>query len=131
MISMATASIIQHVAVHCRSHQHAESFFSGILGLPKVKSTLLSKELSTAIFDIDQEVCFELYDDGATRFEVFITKRPPVLTFAHICIAVDDKEDFIARCETKGLKPFFVEKNAKQLLFVRDFSGNLFEVVER
>jgi catechol 2,3-dioxygenase-like lactoylglutathione lyase family enzyme len=128
MISMTKGSLIQHVAVQCTSQHHAERFFSEILGLPKVKSTLLSKELSTAIFKIDKDVRFELYDDGTTRFEVFISEKSQELTFAHICIEVVDKDDFIALCKKQGLDPFFVDKEGKQLLFVRDFSGNLYEI---
>jgi catechol 2,3-dioxygenase-like lactoylglutathione lyase family enzyme len=122
--------LVQHVAVECCSQQHADRFFSSVLGLRKVKSTLLSKELSMAIFKIDKEVQFDFYDNGKTRFEVFINDEHREPSYAHICIEVEDKSDFMSRCKEQGLDPFFVEKGGKQLLFVRDFSSNLFEVLE-
>jgi catechol 2,3-dioxygenase-like lactoylglutathione lyase family enzyme len=125
---MAKDILVRHVAVECCSQDHADRFFSSVLGLQKVKSTLLSKELSMAIFKIDKEVQFDFYDNGKTSFEVFINDKHRASFFAHTCIEVENKSDFISRCKEQGLEPFFVEKNGKQLLFVRDFSGNLYEV---
>jgi catechol 2,3-dioxygenase-like lactoylglutathione lyase family enzyme len=127
---MTKEILVHHVAVECCSQHHADRFFSTVLGLQKIKSTLLSKELSVAIFKIEKEVQFDFYDNGKTRFEVFITDGHREPSFAHTCIEVENKSDFISRCKEHGLDPFFVEKNGKQLLFVRDFSGNLFEVLE-
>lgn len=127
-ISMAGEVMVHHVAIECASQQHADQFFTTILGLGKVKTTILSKELSAAIFKIDQEVRFDFYENGKTRFEVFITSARSEKTFAHTCLEVDSKDDFIARCKEQGLDPFFVEKGGKQLSFVRDMSGNLYEI---
>ncbi len=83
---------------------------------------MLSKELSAAIFGISKNVPIEIYDNGKTRFEVFINTTRSEPTYDHICIEVDNKSDFITQCKQQGLDPFFVEKEGKQLLFVRDFS---------
>ncbi|MBN1861591.1 MAG: hypothetical protein JW840_09050 [Candidatus Thermoplasmatota archaeon] len=120
--------ILSHVAVECSSQHHADLFFSGVLGLQKVKSTLLSKELSEAIFHINHEVRFDLYVQGHTRFEVFINEGHHETSYDHICIEVDDTDGFIFRCKEQGLEPFFIEKEGKKLLFVRDFSANLYEI---
>ena len=119
---------IQHVAVECSDQQSADRFFTIILGIPKIKSTMLSKELSAAIFGISKNVPIEIYDNGKMRVEVFINTMRSEPTYDHICIEVDNKNDFITQCKKQGLDPFFVEKEGKQLLFVRDFSNNLYEV---
>jgi len=119
---------IQHVALESASQQQADTFFIKVLGIPKVKSTMLPQELSASIFQIDHPVQMETYDNGKARFEVFITTEQRKLTFAHIGIEVDNKTDFVARCQEHGLKPFFIQKEGKQLLFVRDFSENLYEI---
>ena len=128
MSAMTEENRIHHVAVECTSEHHADLFFSTVLGLPKVKSTVLSKELSAAIFRSPKEVGFVFYDDGITRFEVFIADGSQKPTFAHICLTIADTDDFVARCKQQGLAPFFVERNGRQLLFVRDFCGNLYEI---
>jgi len=122
---------IHHVALECESQQAAETFFTKVLGIPKVKSSVLPRELSASIFQIDKPVPMETYDNGAVRFEVFLLAEPHPPIFVHIGIEIDDKPAFIARCQAVGLFPFVIEKEGKQLLFVRDFSGNLFEVVEK
>jgi catechol 2,3-dioxygenase-like lactoylglutathione lyase family enzyme len=121
---------VQHVALECTSVQQADTFFFKVLGIPKVKSTMLPQELSASIFQIDHAVQMETYDNGKARFEVFITAKPKKLSFAHIGMKVDNTTDFVTRCQAHGLKPFFIQKEGKQLLFVRDFSDNLFEVLE-
>jgi catechol 2,3-dioxygenase-like lactoylglutathione lyase family enzyme len=128
MVSMTNEVLLNHVAVECVDQQSADLFFTTILGMSKIKSTILSKESSAAIFRIDTNVAMEIYDNGQMRIEVFIkrTKREP--TCAHLCIEVDHKHDFVTQCKHHGLEPFFVEKDGKQLLFVRDFSDNLYEI---
>jgi catechol 2,3-dioxygenase-like lactoylglutathione lyase family enzyme len=120
--------VLNHVAVECMTQDSADIFFTTVLGIPKLKSTVLSKELSAEIFQIESPVTFQSYDNGKTRIEVFIieSKRKP--TYIHLGIEVDNKNEFITRCAQYGLKPFFVKKGDKQLLFVRDFSGNLYEI---
>jgi catechol 2,3-dioxygenase-like lactoylglutathione lyase family enzyme len=130
-VYMTKEVVIQHIAVECSDQQSADRFFTIILGIPKIKSTVLSKELSSTIFGINKNVPIEIYDNGKIRFEVFINTTRSEPTYGHICIEADNKSNFIARCKQQGLDPFFVEKEGKQLLFVRDFSDNLFEVLER
>jgi hypothetical protein len=127
-VSMVKEVVIQHVAVECSDQQSVDRFFTTILKIPKIKRAMLSKELSAVIFGINKNVPIEIYDNGKMRVEVFIntTRRKP--TYDHICIEVDNKSDFITQCKQQGLDPFFVEKEGKQLLFVRDFSENLYEI---
>jgi catechol 2,3-dioxygenase-like lactoylglutathione lyase family enzyme len=106
---------IQHVGLECASQQQAETFFFNVLGIPKVKSTMLPQELSASIFQIEHPVQIETYDNGKARFEVFISTEPRKLSFAHIGLEVDNKTDFIARCQAHGLRPFFIQKEGKQL----------------
>jgi catechol 2,3-dioxygenase-like lactoylglutathione lyase family enzyme len=131
VICMDETTVVTHVAVECSDQDSADRFFTGVLGIPKVKSSQLSDELSVVIFKRDTGTRFETYDNGTTRFEVFITAGQRKPTYHHIGISVDDKNKFITRCKDQGLEPFVVDKNGKHLLFVRDFSSNLFEVVEK
>jgi len=128
---MGQETNVQHVAIEYSSQQLADTFFTKIRGISKVKSTILSKELSALIFKINRPIQIETYDNGKARFEIFITTEPSRSSFVHIGIEINNKTDFIARCQAQGLNPFFIEKGGKQLLFVRDFSDNLFEVLEK
>lgn len=125
---MPQGTIIQHVALEYSQKETADLFFSTILRMKKIKSTLLPRVLSFAIFGIDDVVDMVVYANESSRFEVFVHSKKKVHTFDHVGLVVPDKDEFVVRCKKHRLKPFFIQKDEKQLLFVRDFSGNLFEI---
>jgi len=119
-----------HVALQYSDRKQAEIFFTKILNLNLNKTFSLSKELSNEIFKINEEVTVDVYCNKESYFEVFITKLKNNNSFNHICIEIDNKEDLIERCKKYNIKPLFVKKGEKTLLFIRDFSENLFEIKE-
>jgi catechol 2,3-dioxygenase-like lactoylglutathione lyase family enzyme len=127
---MTEALIVQHVALEYSSKEKADLFFAGIFGMEKVKTALLPRALSFAIFGIDSDVEMVTYRNETACFEVFLHERRREYSFTHLGVHVHDKDAFVTRCKDHGLKPFLIQKNDKQLLFVRDFSGNLFEILE-
>ena len=118
----------KHVALQYTSKEKADIFFKEILGLDFLKKFKLSEELSQQIFDKSEEVDVFVYSNEESVFEIFITPSKTEYIFNHVCIKVPDKDQFIKDCENNNLKPFFVEKGDKKLLFVRDYSGNLYEI---
>lgn len=128
---MAEGTLLNHVALQCNDTERAETFFTEVLGLPIKKKFTVSRELSEAIFGIDESVDVEVYDNNETRFEIFITQTEEKRGYGHVCIEIDNKKEFIDRCKQHGIKPMVITKGGKNLLFVRDFSGNLFEIKEK
>jgi hypothetical protein len=122
--------MLNHVALQYSNKKHADVFFTEILGIPKKKSYMLSQELSQDIFDIASETEIVVYSNAHIRFEIFISKEKNKTDFAHTCIEVKDRKKFIKLCEEKGLYPQIIKKDEKILLFVRDFSHNLYEIKE-
>jgi len=120
-----------HVALHYYDRKQAEIFFNKILKLPLKKTFTISKELSNSIFEINEEVIVDVYGNGEACFEVFITKIQTKYCYEHICIEINDKKEFIKRCNNYGIKPIFVKKGVKTLLFIKDYVGNLFEIKEK
>lgn len=122
---------VHHVALQCRDRQGAVDFFTRVLGLQLVKSFFLSRELSAEIFNVDEKVEVLVFENQDVYFEVFISERLIDPGFTHVCVSVSDVELFLDRCKQVGVESFFVEKGGKQLLFVRDVDGNLFEIKKR
>ncbi len=122
---------IRHVALQCSGQEKAEIFFAKILGIPKAKSFTLSEGLSAALFGLPSSVEIDVYDDGNTCFEIFITPDTTKAAYGHTCIEVNDKQAFVDQCKKHDLEPMIIKKEGKDLLFVKDFSGNLFEVKEK
>lgn len=122
---------INHVALEYRDKEKADLFFTEMLGMKKVKDYTLSEELSEAIFGLHEPVEIITYDNGIIRFEVFISSKDKIAPYLHTCIEVRSKEDFISCCRNNGIEPLIIKKEGKEILFIRDFSGNLFEIKEK
>lgn len=128
---MNQKTAIKHVGIQNNDRESARIFFKEILGLDFKKTFSLSNDLSNKIFGIDEDVKIDVYENDYSYFEVFITKNNPNNKYQHICIKIENKKQLIDKCKCHGLEPIVVNKNGKKLLFIRDFSGNLYEVKER
>lgn len=128
---MEPETTLNHVALECADKDKADLFFVNILGMQKVKSSTLPDDLSDAIFGIKSRVGMEVYDNGRVKMEVFITGKNKPSGYEHTCIDVKDRKAFIKRCAKHGIEPMVIKRGGKDLLFVRDFSNNLFEVKEK
>ena len=118
----------KHTALEFQDKNKADIFFNEILKLQKIKEFDLNKDLSQKIFDINKDVKAVVYGDEDCCFEIFITDKQKNKSFEHTCLEIKDKEGFYNRLKKHNLKPFFVMKNDKKLIFVKDFSDNLYEI---
>lgn len=128
---MKERTIIQHVALQFNDETQAEIFFTKILGLSLKKTFTLPPELSNEIFGIKEEVEAVVYGNDHTRFEIFITKKQSKPIYEHVCIEINNKEEFVERCKKFNIETKFVKKDLKTLLFIKDYAGNLYEVKEK
>lgn len=122
---------MNHVALHAKNKPKDADFFLKCLHAKKLKTFDLTAELCYKIFNINEPVEIIVYELGTIRFELFYTHQNISKGFTHICLNVPNKEEFIHVCTKEGLHPFTVEKDGKSILFVRDFSDNLYEIKEK
>ena len=129
---MQDEACLHHVGLHSRTKELADLFFGKILQMPLDRSFEVPAELAENIFGIKHTVLVHVYEHQNTCFEVFISEDPTHQPgYDHVCVTVKSKTGFQKRCNEHGLQPFVVMKGEKELLFVKDFSGNLFEIKER
>jgi len=123
---------LHHVAVTCSSQENADRFYEGLLPLQKIKTTTLSERLAGQIFGIAQKCQTILYASETLAVEVFVPASPPGkrAPFVHLCLEVEDREEFVERCQDMALPVKRIEKGDSLLTFVEDFDGNLFEIKE-
>ena len=119
---------LHHIGIEYTDQEKAKTFFSNICGLDLLKAYELNEQLSKEIFSINKSMQVLVFQNNYTYIEVFITNKVKNTSFEHICLQVLNKNKFIEKCKHYELKPFTVMKNDKELLFVRDFSHNLFEI---
>lgn len=128
---MCEKTKLLHVALQYSDSTKADIFFTKILGLNLEKEFNLSEKLSEEIFSIKENVDVKVYQNKEAVFEIFIRKKTKKSSFEHVCIEIPDKEKFIEQCKKYDIKPIYVKKGEKTLLFIRDFSDNLFEIKEK
>lgn len=129
---MDEKTVLHHVALQYQNKKQAEIFFIEILGLRFVKSFNVNSNLSNKIFGTIENVEVLVYENDDTRFEAFITKQTkPNRGYDHSCMLVENHQEFINRCKKHGIQPNIVNKDGRKLVFIKDFSGNLFEIKEK
>jgi len=117
-----------HVAVSVDSMKSADCFFCDVLGLKKSKEFVVSEKLCFDIFGISEQVQVVVYECDSISFEVFISKQSFASGFSHVCLGVSDISELKGRVENYGFEFKVVQKKEKELYFVSDKSGNLFEI---
>jgi catechol 2,3-dioxygenase-like lactoylglutathione lyase family enzyme len=122
---------LNHIALIGKSEKNSKLFFSNLLGLSLVKKFTLSKILSNQIFKINETINVLVYKNQEICFEIFLQKYEQKDSYHHICIDVNNKEEIIEKCKINNIEYFKANKENKQLLFIKDLAGNLFEVKEK
>ncbi|MFO7676964.1 MAG: hypothetical protein R6V50_01060 [Thermoplasmatota archaeon] len=120
-----------HIALCYTSKEDSTLFFTKVLGLDYVRSFHLSKDISLQIFGKESEVDVDVFENDALRFEVFYCDKIVNFSFSHVCVEVENQKDFLKKCKQYGISWFFVKKQQKELLFVRDHYNNLYEIKTR
>ena len=122
-----------HAAVTFHSEAYAQQVFGDLFGLSTVKTFDIGPDLSRALFDLDRSARIIQYDAGDSIFEVFIDPEavPVDPTFDHLCIAVPDREAFLALAADRGMEVRRFVAGSKEVVFIRDEEGHLYEVKPR
>ena len=127
---MCKKTKFNHIALQCKDRNKAKIFYSEILGLYLEKSFTLDSDLSNEIFGINKKVDVDVYSNETLKFELFFDEVLKNQGFVHYCIEIESKIKFISKCKKYDVKTKIIDKNGKKLLFVNDFSNNLFEIKE-
>jgi len=123
---------LNHVGLVCSSEQNANDFYEAVLGLERIRSWVLSEDLAQEIFGIRRECQVLVYGNDRFTLEVFVLADSPGggADFEHVCLEVENVEEFVRICEARHVTMNRVRKGDRLLTFVRDFDGNLFEIKE-
>lgn len=110
--------------------QEVVDFYEGILGLKKEREFNLDRNLAAEIFGIHQETpVFQLRDESL-MMELFVRPVPFEPDFQHICLSFENREEIIDRVNENGYECIRLERTYSDLVFIKDRSGNMFEIKE-
>ena len=125
--------LLKHAGLTCSTEDNTDKFYRDLLGLNKSEPKTLPSDLSKAIFNLDAELKMINYMDEHIHFEIFITDQFDTIPnqIAHQCLEVIDLPEFIDKCHATGVEVALISKGDKTLTFIKDFDGNLFEIMQK
>ncbi len=122
---------LEHIAISVNNSSEIENFYRDILGMNVVKSFTLNKSLAENIFGIEKDISVFLVKKDELILEIFVVAMQDGLGFNHICLAVKNREELVAKAEQNNYKCIRIEREISDLIFVKDKSGNIFEIKEK
>lgn len=120
----------EHIALMIQNPQEVENFYEEILGLKKEREFKLDGELAGSIFGIPRETSVVQLQNEALMLELFLVPESPEPGFRHTCLSFKNREAIIERVNRMGYRCFRLKRTYSDLVFIRDGSGNIFEIKE-
>ena len=90
----------------------------------------MSMKLADKIFHISEESAIFILQREKLCLEVFVTSWQNDSSFNHICLAVNNREKLFLKAENKNYNCIRIERDAFDLMFIKDKYGNIFELKE-
>ena len=121
---------LEHTALTITDQAEVQDFYCNVLGMNEIRSFVLSKDLAGQIFGINEDTSvFQLQNENIF-LELFLVPEKHDRSFEHICISANDREILVSKSEKKGYPCIRIEREHSDLLFIKDKSGNIFEIKE-
>lgn len=122
---------IAHIGLTASSEEKADRFYNQILCLKKAPPKIVKASIAKSLFNLNSAITYINYFNDNIRFEIFILPDlKEELSPNHVCLEVEDKESFLNKCSTSGVTIKRLVKEDKEVIFISDFDGHLFEIKE-
>lgn len=122
---------IKHIGLVSSSEDKSDLFYKNLLGLKKLGTRSVPASLMGRIFDINTECKIVNYADDVLFFEIFIFPESAIQTrrIDHVCLEVDRLQPFLDHCRKLNIHILQIPKDdGTDLIFIKDFDGNRFEI---
>ncbi len=119
---------LEHIALSIGDGVEIKDFYENILGMSLKKEFTLSKDLSEKIFNISKETSVFLLEKEGLILELFLNQEIKTGVYNHICLKVSDREGFVKKVKQKGYEYIHIKREKSDLIFIKDKSGNIFEI---
>ena len=122
---------LEHIALTISKPADIKDFYLDILGMKEAKNFILNKFLANRIFNVDKEISVYLLQKDEISLEIFILSGQNKQGFEHICLAVKDREKLIKDSLKQNYECIRIERDLFDLVFIKDRSGNIFEIKDK
>jgi len=123
--------MLKHIAITVNDKNDINAFYRDLLGFSESRRFTLPEELSDELFGIKESAEVVMLHSDDIYLEVFLSDRKIESVYNHVCIGVRNREDIIERAQSSGYTVTRAGRTSKpDLIFLRDSSGNSFELVD-
>ena len=119
---------LEHVALTIMDQKEIRQFYREILGFSEVRNFDLQEDLAGQIFGIEKDTTVYQLQNGKFFLELFIMPERFEQVYNHVCISVPDRQRILDRAGQYGYECIHIRKQHADLVFIKDRSGNLFEI---
>ena len=119
---------IEHIALTITDHKEIKEFYQEILGFAEIKSFILQKELAREIFGLGKESRVFHLQTNDLMLELFLIPERFENVHNHICFSVPNREAIVNKAIRDGYACIRVRRQHSDMIFLKDKSGNLFEL---
>ncbi|MFO8164403.1 MAG: VOC family protein [Desulfatiglandales bacterium] len=121
--------MFEHIGITINEQSDIQAFYKDLLGMQEIKKFDLYEDLSEKIFGIRSPVQVTHVSSNDLLIELFLTDKRQKPVFNHICISVQNRETLIKKAQSMGFSVTNIKRESKDdLLFIKDNSGNTFEI---
>ena len=119
---------LNHIAITVNDFSEIEGFYKNLLGMRDVRDFEITKDKVVRIFGIEHKItAYQLQKDNLF-FEVFVLPQNIEKGFDHICFSVPDRDELINQAKHMNYEVIQIKREHFDLIFVKDKSGNIFEI---
>jgi len=119
---------LEHIAISVNHKDEIKDFYIDTLGMEQVRCFDLQKELAKKIFGFYDDLLVYILNNEDLTLEIFILNQEQKKSINHICFSISKREELIAKAQTKGYECIQVKREPNDLVFIKDKSGNIFEI---
>ena len=123
--------MLNHIGITIKDVSEINNFYQDILGMEILKQFTINSELSNQIFQINKETEVFLMQKDNLILELFIHENTVPKQYDHICINVHSRSNLIEKINNNNYTCKIVPRKYFDLVFIKDRSGNIFEVKEK
>ncbi len=119
---------LEHIAITVGNPEEIDDFYCEILGMNRVRDFTLKRDVALELFGLDEQIEVSFLEKDGIKLEIFVTSSFDQPRVDHICISVPDRELLVEAAFAKGYEVVRIKRTEFDLVFLKDRSGNLFEM---
>ena len=119
---------LHHLALTIQNISEIQHFYVDLLGFKLIKEFELGIDWAKQIFGVNKSSQAFYLEGHGLALELFINENKKQANFNHWCLSFPDREAFIAKAKKQNATIIRIPRDSHDLIFIKDASGNIFEI---